>query len=392
MTIVTAIGRAKVLVLASTLIAIAACDEAPKAQRPQGPPPVTVAQPLQKTLTEWDEYTGRFDAIDTVEVRARVSGYLTEVRFRDGDTVKKGDLLFVIDPRPFRRALDQALAELNQAKIRATFTLRDLERARPLVRRGNLSEQVFDERQRAAREAAAAVQAAEARVKTAQLNVDFTQIRAPITGRASRRLVSVGNAINGGASNATLLTTIVSLDPIHFYFDVNEAAFLKYVRLSRNGSRPSSRDRPNAVQLALKDAKGFPHTGFVDFIDTRIDRGTGTMRGRAVFRNPDQIFTPGLFGRIRIVGSAEYKALLLPDAAISTDQANRFVYVVGDDGTVLYRQVTLGPLVDGLRVVRTGLKPTDRVLISGIQRARTGAKVTPKPGKVEPPKAGTPAQ
>lgn len=392
MTIVTAIGRAKVLVLASALIAVAACDEAPKAQRPQGPPPVTVAQPLQKTLTEWDEYTGRFDAIDTVEVRARVSGYLTEVRFRDGDTVKKGDLLFVIDPRPFRRALDQALAELNQAKIRANFTLRDLERARPLVRRGNLSEQVFDERQRAAREAAAAVQAAEARVKTAQLNVDFTQIRAPITGRASRRLVSVGNAINGGASNATLLTTIVSLDPIHFYFDVNEAAFLKYVRLSHNGSRPSSRDRPNAVRLALKDEKGFPHKGFVDFIDNRIDRGTGTMRGRAVFRNPDQLFTPGLFGRIRLVGSAEYKALLLPDAAINTDQANRFVYVVGDDGTVLYRQVTLGPLVDGLRVVRTGLKPTDRVIISGIQRARTGAKVTPKRGKVEPPKAGTPAQ
>lgn len=356
-----------------------------QAQAPGGPPPpVTVAKPLQKSVTEWDEYTGRFDAVDFVEVRARISGVLTEVRFRDGDTVKKGDLLFVIDPRPFERVLEREKANLASAQVRAEFTAKDVERARPLLRNATISEQVFDQRTQAAREAESAVRSAEASVKSAELDVEFTRITAPISGRISRKLVTEGNYVTGGSATGSLLTTIVSLDPIYFYFDVSESDYLKYTRLDQTGARPSSRTTANPVFLGLSDEKNFPHEGRMNFVDNRLDSATGTLRGRAIFDNKNGLFQPGLFARARLIGSGEYQALMLPEQAIATDQSNRLVFVVAEDGSVSTKQVTLGPVIDGLRVIRSGISENDWVIVNGIQRARAGAKVTPQRGTIEP--------
>ncbi|MDX2264576.1 MAG: efflux RND transporter periplasmic adaptor subunit [Hyphomicrobiales bacterium] len=367
------------LSLLSAAILVSGCDQKPQAQQAAPPPPpVTVAQPLQKTVTEWDEYTGRFDAVDFVEVRSRISGVLNEVKFRDGDMVKKGDLLFVIDPRPFERVLEREKANLASAQVRAEFTAKDVERARPLLRNATISEQVFDQRTQAAREAEAAVRSAEASVRSAELDVEFTRIAAPISGRISRKLVTEGNYVTGGSATGTLLTTIVSLDPIYFYFDVSENDYLKYARLDQSGARPSSRTTANPIFLALQDETGFPHGGKMDFVDNRLDSGTGTLRGRAVFENKNGLFSPGLFARARLVGSGEYKALMLPDAAIASDQSNRIVFVAAEDGSVSAKQVTLGPVIDGLRVIRGGVEPTDWIIVSGVQRARVGAKVTPQ--------------
>lgn len=378
-TTATRYQRAGIVTAALGLVlALAACDDAPTGGGAGGAPPVTVSQPIEREVTEWDEYTGRFAAVEYVEVRARVSGYVDGIHFKDGQVVIKNDLLFVIDPRPFRIAVEQAEAELAQAQSRLELAAREVERARPLVKRKNLSEQAFDERMQARREAEASVQAGRAAVDAAKLNLEFTEVKAPVTGRVSRHLVSVGNLVNGGTANSTLLTNIVSLDPIHFYFDVDENAFLKYVRLSRSGERPSSRDSANPVHLSLTDEDEFIHTGRMDFVDNQVDVSTGTMRGRAVFDNPDLVFTPGLFGRIRLLGRGNYAALMLPDEVIGTDQSRRFVYVVGGDDTVEYRQVRLGPIIDGLRVVHDGISAEDWVIVNGIQRARTGGKVTPE--------------
>jgi RND family efflux transporter MFP subunit len=373
------------LILGATLLA-ASCDEKKQAQQHSAPPPpaVTVANPIQKVVTEWDEYTGRFDAVDTVDVRARVSGVLNEVKFTDGAFVKKGDLLFVIDPRPFERVLDREKANLAQAKVRAEFTAKDVERARPLLKNQTVSEQVFDQRVQAQREAEAAVRSSEASVKSAELDVDFTQIRAPVTGRISRKLISEGNYITGGSGSGTLLTTIVTTDPIQFYFDVSEADYLKYVRLGVLSERPGSKSQQQPVYLGLQDEKSFPYRGKLDFVDNRIDQNTGTLRLRAVFDNPKQLFQPGLFARIRIAGSAEHKATLLPDAAIATDQSNRFVFTVAEDGAVSQKNVELGPLIDGFRVIRAGLENDDWVIVKGIQRARAGIKVKAEKSKIDP--------
>ncbi len=377
--------------LALALLA-GACKPEQQVQAAPPPPKVSVAQPLERPVTEWDEYTGRFDAVETVEVRARVSGVLMEVKFKDGDLVKKGDPLYIIDPRPFQRVLERERANLASAQVRAEFAAKDVERARALLKNANISEQVFDQRLQAQREAEAAVKSAEASVKSAELDVEFTEIRAPINGRISRNLISQGNFITGGSGTGTLLTTIVSTDPIYFYFDVSEADFLKYARLNALGTRPSSRDNPNPVFLALQDEQTFPHRGVMNFVDNRIDEATGTLRGRAVFDNPRGLFQPGLFGRIRLAGSGEYKAVLLPDEAIGTDQSNRFVYVVGEDGTVSAKNVALGPVIDGLRVIRSGVELSDWVIVNGIQRARAGAKVTPEQTRIEakPTLAGLP--
>jgi membrane fusion protein, multidrug efflux system len=366
------------LLLASFLVlALAACGQRQQTQAPGAPPPpaVSIANPVEKTVVEWDEYTGRFDAVDTVEVRARISGVLNEVKFTDGAIVKKGDLLFVIDPRPFQRILDRDRASLQGAKVQVEFSQKDLERARPLVANNTISQQVFDQRTQAVRAAEANVLSAEASVRSSELDVEFTQIRSPVTGRISRKLVSEGNYITGGSGSGTLLTTIVSIDPIFFYFDVSEADFLKYQRLDALGLRPNTRDSTNVVELALQNDKGFPYKGKMNFVDNRIDQNTGSLRGRAVFDNPSQLFQPGLFARVRLVGSGEYKAIMLPDVAIATDQSNRFVFVVGDDGTVSSKPVTLGPIIDGLRVIRTGIAANDWVVVNGVQRARTGIKV-----------------
>ena len=358
-------------------LVLASCGEKQQAQTPGAPPPpsVSVANPIEKKVVEWDEYTGRFDSVDTVEVRARISGVLNEVKFTDGAVVKKGDLLFVIDPRPFQRVLERDRAALQGAKVQVEFAQKDLERARPLMANSTISQQVFDQRNQAVKTAEANVLSAEASVRSAELDVEFTQIRAPITGRISRKLISEGNYITGGSGSGTLLTTIVSTDPIYFYFDISEADFLKYKRLFEQGKRPSSRETANPIEVGLQGDTGFPIKGQMNFVDNRIDSATGSLRERATFQNPDGILLPGLFARARVIGSGEYNAILLPDAAIATDQSNRFVFVVADDGAVSAKPVTLGPIIEGLRVIRTGVTPTDWVIVNGVQRARKGIKV-----------------
>ena len=358
---------------------------------------VTVRQPIVREVVEWDEYTGRIEAMEFVEVRARVNGYLQSVHFKDGALVKKGALLFVIDPRPYQAEVARAQAELALAQARYERTRKDFVRAQKLLQSRAISEEEIDTRAAEQNQAREAVQAARAAVDAVQLNVEFTQVKAPISGRISRNLVTEGNLINGGSAQATLLTTIVSLDPIYCYFDADERAYLKYVRLAQDGQRPSSREVQNPVALALTDETGFPHQGYIDFVDNRLDPNTGTMTGRAVIANPNLTLVPGLFARLRLQGSGKYAALLLPDEAVGSDQSQRFVLVVNDQDTVEYRKVEPGPLIDGLRVIRDGLQAADWVVVNGLQRIAPGARVTPQkqengPAQAspEPPSAAAP--
>jgi multidrug efflux system membrane fusion protein len=342
-------------------------------------PSVTASKPVVKAIVEWDEYTGRFDAVETVDVRARVSGYLNEVHFRDGQLIKKGDLLYSIDPRPFERALEQAKAELAQASTKAENTTLDVERGRPLVERKVMSEKVFDDRANALREAQALVKVADAKVKTAELDLFFTKITSPISGRISRSNMVAGAWVSAGAAaNAALLTTIVSQDPIHLYFDISENNWIKYRRMIEAGTKRGAAQIGSDVQLALPDEIGYPAKGKVDFVDNRLDQATGTMRARAIVDNKVGRYSAGMFARVRVQGSDEYNAVMIPDEAIGTDQTNKFVYVVAEDGTVARKAVTLGPIVDNLRVIRTGVEAADWVITKGIQRARPGAKVAAK--------------
>jgi len=347
------------------------------------PPPVTVSAPLQREITEWDEFTGQFAAMESVEIRARVSGYLTAIDFQDGQIVKKGDLLFTIDPRPFENALANARAQQAQAQARLDLANRQVSRSSELRQKDFASQSTLDERTEEMRQAAGALDAAKAAVKDAELNLEFTRIAAPMNGRIGRHEVSVGNLVTGGNGGVTtLLTTIVSLDPIHFNFDMSEADYLAYQRAAASGRLRSTRDGKVAVYARLTDEKDWPREGLLDFVDNQVDRGSGTIRARAVFPNPDFFVTPGQFGRIRIPGSEPYQALLVPDAAIVTDQSRKIVMTVAADGTVVPKAVRPGPLYDGLRIVRSGLEPDDRLVIDGLMRARPGAKVTPQPGEI----------
>jgi RND family efflux transporter MFP subunit len=374
------------LAAALALLALGAgCDQASTSQAPPqakvAPPPpvVAVSQPAEREIVEWDEYTGRFDAVETVEVRARVSGHLTQVRFKDGQPVKRGDVLFEIDRRPFERALEQARAELFAATTKVENANLDIVRGRPLVERKIISDKTFDDRMSIVRDAQAAAKVAEAKVKSAELDLSFTGIDSPIDGRISRTLVTAGNWVSaGGAANSTLLTTIVSQDPIYIYFDVSENNYLKYKRLAERGVGSGAADVGAPVEVALPDERGFPHRARLDFLDNRLDQGTATLRARAVMANPAGFFSPGQFARVRLTGTAPYAAILLPDEAIGTDQTNKYVYVVAADGMVARRDIKLGPLHDGLRIVREGLSAGDWVVTRGLQRARPGQKVTPK--------------
>src|ERR1700722_17934817 len=350
-----------------------------------GPAPVTVAQPTKRVVTDWDEFTGRFEGLEEGQVRARVGGFVTNVEFKDGDMVRAGDLLYIIDPRPFEAVATQADGQLADARAKAELAKRDLDRGLTLVETSAVSEQLVDQRRQALQAAHAAETVAEGALKAAQLNVEFTHVVAPITGRVSRHLVSVGNLVQGSDNGAsTLLTTIVSLDPIYIYFDTDEATYLKNNKLYFEGKRPSSRETANPVQVSLTGETKPSHEGKMDFIDNRLDVSTGTLRGRAVIPNKDLSILPGQFGRVRLIGSAPYEALLIPDVAIATDQTRKIVFVVKDDDTVEARPVVLGPLDEGLRVVREGLKAEDRVIVEGLQRARVGAKVTPPAAKAAP--------
>ena len=361
---------------------LAGCDSKPTAGSAPPPPTVTVSQPLQKSITEWDEYTGRFTALETVEIRARVSGFIDSVHFHDGQIVKKDDLLFVIDQRPYQIAVEQAKADIERAQAKLDIATQDVNRATPLLQSQTLTEREFDTRKSIQRDASGQLAAANAALKQAQLNLEWTEVRAPIAGRISDKRVDAGNLISGGQTGATLLSVIVSIDPIHFVFDGSEADFLHYLRLAAAGTRPSSRDAPNPVAVRLADETGYSHQGRMDFVDNAINPKTGTIRGRAIFDNKDGFLTPGFFGRLRLFGGT-HDALLIPDSAIASDQASKIVFTVAEDGTVGTKRVELGPIIDGLRVVRSGLAPTDRIVIDGLPRARPGQKVKAEDGTIK---------
>ena len=375
---------AALLMLAPVL---AACGERQQQQAAPPPPPaVTVAKPIKRAIVDQDEYVGRFVAVEAVEIRARVSGYLDKIHFTDGQIVKQGDLLFTIDRRPFENTLDQVRANLAQAKANLAFTETDLQRAQSLVRERTITEQLFDQRTQANRIAQAQVTAQEAAVRQAELDLQFTELRAPMTGKIGDRRVSPGNLVTGGVTGMTsLLAHIVSIDPIRFEFTFDEASFLRYERLAKSLT-DTSRGVVTEVELKLLDEKDFTHKGKMDFVDNVIDRSSGTIRGRAQFANSDSLFTPGMFARVRVPGSPRYETLLVPDQAIGTDQGRKFVFVVNPDNTALTKYITLGNLIEGnLRVVKEGLGPDDRVIVNGLMRVRAGQKVAPQEEKAPAP-------
>ena len=372
------VGREWAGPLLLLVTALAGCGQAQQQTAAPPPPTVTVARPVQRTVIDQDEYVGRFVAVDSVEVRSRVSGYLSEIHFTDGQMVKKGDLLFVIDHRPFQIALDQMRANLAQARANLAYTEADLARGKELVQNKTITEQTFDQRKQARSVAEASVAAQEAMVHSAELDLNqYSELRAPIDGRIGDRRVSVGNLVTGGnGSNTTLLATIVSVDPIRFEFTFDEAAYLRYQRFAGSNGQMGNSEGGLPVTLKLIDETDFVHSGKMDFIDNAIDRSSGTIRGRAVFPNPDGLLTPGMFGRIRVPGSPPYVALLIPDAAIGTEQSRKYVLVVDDNGIVRQKYITPGQLDDDLRVIKEGLAASDRVIVNGLMRARPGIKVT----------------
>jgi RND family efflux transporter MFP subunit len=342
------------------------------------PPEVSTLQPVVKEVTEWDDFTGRLEPIKSVEVRARVSGWLDSIHFKDGQMVKAGDLLFVIDPRPYEAEAERTRAELKRAEAQRNLGLQNFQRAEKLVGGSVIAQEQFDTRRNEYEIAAANVLEAQAAAKAAELNLEFTQVKAPIDGRISRRYADEGNFITGGSDQSTLLTTIVPFNPLYATFDADERLVLKYTRLDLSGQRQSSREAANPVRIALADEREFSHEGKMDFVDNRLDSETGTLRARALIDNPDGLLTPGLFVRVQLKGRGPYSALLIPDEAIGTDQSKRFVMVVDKEGLAQRRFVTPGRLYEGLRAVEEGLTPEDRVIVSGLMRVRPGMPVKVK--------------
>src|SRR5467141_3410742 len=370
----------QILIFAVALLCAAGCK--PKSGvAPPPPPTVSVVQPVARDVVEWDEYIGRLESPESVEIRARVSGYLDKVHFKEGKEVKKGDLLFTIDRRPYKADLDRAAADYERAQSQAELAKNDADRAQKLILTKAISTEDYDTKVKTYTSAQAAEKSAKATLDLATLNWEFTEIHAPIAGRISRALVTEGNLISGGVSGAgaTLLTTIVSLDPLYLYGDADERAILKYRRLSQEGKRVSARDKNIPAEAALADETGFPHKGFMDFVDNRVDPNTGTLRARGVFPNTDHSLSPGFFARLRIPGSGKYLAVLIPDRALGSDQSQKFVYVVSAEKKVEFRPVKIGPMIAGLRVVREGLKPGEQVIVEGLLRVRPGAVVDAKP-------------
>lgn len=379
--------------MAASILAAAFALTAPphKAFAQAKAPPVTVSKPLAKKITQWDEFSGRFEPVQSVEVRPRVSGFIDKIHFKDGQMVKMGDPLFTIDQRPFEIEVKSAEATIQQRKAQVELQLSEVDRARPLVDSRTLTRRDFETREANLAVARAQLAAAQASLRAALLNLEWATVRAPISGRLSDRRVDVGALVTGGAGASTVLTSIVSLDPIHFVFDGSEADYLRYIRLAKSGTRPSSRDEGNPVRIKLADEGEWTHTGKMDFVDNRLDARAGTIRGRAVLDNPDQFLTPGMFGRLQLFGG-DFDALLVPDKAIVSDQTRKIVFVVGEDNVIGARPVELGHLQPGgLRVIKSGLKPDENVVINGIANpaVRPGAKVTPEPGSILAPDAGT---
>jgi multidrug efflux system membrane fusion protein len=354
------------------------------------PPPVTVAEVPQREITESDEFTGRLEAVDQVEIRPRVSGYIKRVAFAEGTEVKKGDILFEIDPRPYRADLDRAEAELARARSAAALAASEVKRAGKLVDVQAISREEYDTRSSAEAQGGATVRGAEAAVETARLNLEWTRVRAPIAGRVSNALVTAGNLVQAGPPAATLLTTVVSLDPMYLYFDSDEQTYLRYANRARTSGGTNWRTARLPVYLGLANESGFPHEGRLDFVDNQVDPRTGTIRTRAVFSNRSRGLTPGLFARVKLVGTQKTNALLVRDAAIGTDQDRKFVLVVGPGDTLAYRPIVPGRLDEGLRIVNSGLKPGERVVVNGLMRVRPGMKVAPTVAPMVPPDSTTP--
>ncbi|HEY1725412.1 MAG TPA: efflux RND transporter periplasmic adaptor subunit [Steroidobacteraceae bacterium] len=380
---------------ASLLLPLGGCG---KAGGPQSPPPpqVSVAQVLERRVKDWDEFTGRFQAVESVEIRPRVSGYIDQVAFKEGGPIKRGDLLFVIDPRPYKADFDHATADVKRYKTAFDLAQIELNRVQRLRDSGAVSQEELDERKSTLAQAESNVSGANATLESATLNLSFTRVTSPIAGRVGRAEVTRGNLVTGGSNGGTLLTTVESIDPIYVYFEGSEQAYLHYNEMARAGERPSSRDAPNPVRIGLADEEGFPHTGTMDFVDNQVNPQTGTIRGRAVLDNKDGLFTPGLFARVQLLGSSEYTAILIDDAAVNTDQNQKYVLLLGPNNQVEYRRVKLGRMIDSLRIVREGLKAGDVIVVSGAQRVHPGITVTPQKvsmttGEISSGAASTPA-
>ncbi len=363
------------LVIAAGLF-LQGCDQPASQAAEPVKPEVTVAEPVVREVVEWDEYTGRFAPVERVEIRARVSGFLDKLLFEEGTLVKRGDRIAVVDQRPFRIAVDRAQAAVDETQAAAELAEIELERARELQDSPAFSQNLLDERLATWRRSTAQLAAAQSALARANLDLEFSDVRAPISGRIGRYEVTEGNLIVGGEQGGTLLTTIVSVDPIYFYFDISEADYLRYNRLNIEGTRTSSRDRANPVRLRLLDETAFDHEGSMDFVDNELAEATATLQGRAVFDNPGGFFQPGQFATARLIGSGRYEAVLVPDDVLVSDQSRKFVYVVNGDNRVERRLVELGPIIDGLRVVREGLAASDRVIVGGVQRVRPDVEVT----------------
>jgi RND family efflux transporter MFP subunit len=362
---------------ACTSLIVASCG---KPGGPQAPPPpqVSVAQVLEKRVKDWDEFTGRLQAVETVEIRPRVSGYIDKVAFTEGSLVKRGTLLFVIDPRPYQAEYDRAAADVKRFKTALDLGRIELTRVQRLKDSGAVSQEELDERKSTVAQAEANVAGSAAALEAAALNLNFTKVTSPVDGRVSRAEVTRGNLVTGGTNGGTLLSSVVSMDPIYIYFDADEQSYLRYTQMARSGERASSRDTGNPVQVGLANEEGFPHAGTVDFVDNQLNPQTGTIRARAVLQNKDGQFTPGLFARVQLLGSGEYSAILIDDRAVNTDQSQKYVFVVGANNQIEYRKVKLGRVIDGLRVVREGLKAGDVIVVSGAQRVHPGITITPQ--------------
>lgn len=360
-------SRTLILIALFALAAVSGCRGEAATESMPPPPEVSVATVLVKEVRPWDEFTGHVEATETVELRPRVSGYIERVNYVEGGEVQKGDVLFVIDQRTYRAELERAEAELARAKTQADLARSEVVRARKLAEARALSTEELDQRISALAQAEANIRAAQSAVDVAKLDLEFTEVRAPISGRAGRAHVTPGNLVST-QPNATLLTTIVSLDPVYVYFEGDERSYLRYNAMSRNGERASSRDARNPVRVGLAGDTGFPYEGEMDFMDNQVNPDTGTIRARAILPNPDRVFTPGLFARVQLAGSDTFRATLIDNKAILTDQDRKYVYVVGDDGSAQRRDVVLGRMIDGLRVVQVGLEPDDQVIVHGVQK------------------------
>lgn len=355
------------VMLALSVAVIAGCTGQASENAQPPAPAVSAAPVLVKQISQWDDFSGRVEAVESVDLRPRVSGYIDRVNYTEGQEVRKGDVLFTIDSRSYRAELARAQADLARARSQADLGRSEAARAKKLSELQAISTESYEQRRSAAAEAQANVAAAQAAVDAARLNLEFTQVRAPISGRAGRALVTAGNLVSAGDAGS-VLTTLVALDRMHVHFDTDERTFLHYAELARKGERPSENGAGVPVQIGLVGEEGFPHTGVVDFLDNQVDPTTGTIRARALLDNADRAFTPGLFARVRVLGSGEFNAILIDDKAVLTDQDRKYVYVVDAKGMAQRKDVQVGRMADGLRIVESGLAKNDRVIVSGVQK------------------------